>query len=266
MLLKPRSLTKLLIISLSINLVGLLFGGFCIYKARNYLLSWFNRVTSRTIYKVTPLGFYGLKVNEFETLSHQTRHRKVIIFAGDSLVDGLEWHEHFPISNSGIILKRSISGETLDRFIDRFEVTFLPEYDILKVFIMIGINDIRDSTFRIETFTQKYHALLEKFLAFLPADRICLHSLFPTRLENISNLQIKQVNSYLTAYAIGKRLCYIDLYDQLTDSTGHLNVNYTYDGIHLSFEGYKIWLRALTPYVLNVMRGDGPDSLASQHP
>jgi lysophospholipase L1-like esterase len=88
----------------------------------------------------------------------------------------------------------------------------------------------------------------------MPADRICIHSLFPARQEAISNLLIKQVNQYLKLYAIEKGLCYIDLYDKLTDLTGLLDAKYTYDGIHLSLEGHKIWLDAIQPQIFNMMQ------------
>jgi lysophospholipase L1-like esterase len=257
MLNKPSSLTKLLFAILSINLVGLLLGGFYIYKTRFYILSWFNtatrRISDKSVSSSVPLGYYGLKVNEFKVLSEKIHSRKAIIFAGDSMMQGLEWHEHFPILNDVAILKRSIGGETLDRFIDRLELTFSPKYDIQQVFMMIGINDITRTTFQIEAFKKNYHTVIEKLLEFVPAERICLHSFFPTRRETMLNRRIKQVNEYLKAYAIEKELCYIDLYDQLADLTGLLDVKYTYDGLHLSFEGYKIWLEALTPHVLKTI-------------
>ncbi|MFX0202474.1 MAG: GDSL-type esterase/lipase family protein, partial [Candidatus Hodarchaeota archaeon] len=71
------------------------------------------------------------------------------------------------------------------------------------------------------------------------------------RRQNISNAVIRNINEHLKLYAQEKKLCYIDLYDIFTDSTGQLDVRLSLDGIHLTFEGYKVWLEAIEPYVIH---------------
>jgi lysophospholipase L1-like esterase len=258
MLKNQRFLIKILLISVTINTVGFFFADIYIYKKRLHILKWLSTLVriAPNLYTSPPmpLGKYGLKTNEFNMLRENLNGKKTIIFAGDSLMADLEWNEHFAIPDDIAILKRVIGGETIDRFIDRVEVTVPNPHNIMKIFIMIGINDIKRANFQIDAFSEKYHTLLEKLLALIPADKICIHSILPTRRETISNLLIKKVNQNLKPYADEKGVCYIDLYDKLTDLTGLLDVKYTYDGIHLSLEGYKIWLGALQPHIFSMMQ------------
>ena len=254
MLKDSRILIRLLVLAVSLNLFALFAGGLYLYKTRTYIFNWLGQIArmarQRGMSPAIPLGGYGLKVNEFYALQEDPPRKKVVIFAGDSIIEELEWQEHFDLPSDTVILKRAIAGETLDRFIKRLEITFSPQYDIQRVFIMTGINDVKRATFEMNTFTQKYQEFLEKLSTLVPADKVCLHAMFPVRHENISNATIKKANAYVKSYAIDKGLCYIDLFDVLIDRTGLLDANYTHDGIHLSFPGYQVWLEALRPYMI----------------
>ena len=253
MLKDSRTLRRLLALAISVNLFALFAGGLYLYKTRFYIFNWLGQIAGTAFQKarspVIPLGFYGLKVNEFNALQEHPLGKKAVIFAGDSIVEEFEWQEHFDLPSDTVILKRAISGETLERFIKRLEVTFSPKFDIQRAFIMIGINDIRKAKFQMDVFTQKYQELLDKLLVLVPPDRVCLHAIFPIRHAYISNATIQQANTYIKSYAMDRNLCYIDLFNKLVDRTGLLDANYTYDGIHLSFQGYQIWLEAIRPYI-----------------
>ena len=42
-------------------------------------------------------------------------------------------------------------------------------------------------------------------------------------------------------YAKSNDIIYIHQFDDLLDSEGYLNTNYTYDGIHLNPKGYEVY-------------------------
>src|SRR5688572_22976401 len=134
MLKDSRTLIRLLVLAVSLNLFAVLVGGLYLYKTRFYILNWIGQIVGMTRQRdrspAIPLGSYGLKVNEFNVLQEDPPRKKVVIFAGDSMIEELEWPEHFDLPSDTVILKRAIGGETLDRFIKRLEITFSPHFDI----------------------------------------------------------------------------------------------------------------------------------------
>ncbi|MEW6001528.1 MAG: GDSL-type esterase/lipase family protein [Nitrospirota bacterium] len=244
-----RSYKRLFIFSLVINLLGLLGGGFYVYETKSVFVYRYNKHVKGASY-VEDARYYRQRLNVFHLLQKEMEGKKAIIFAGDSLIDTFEWAEYFNDLEDTMILNRGIGGDTIERLMDRFEITFLAGPIPNKIFIMVGINDMNRQNFDMENFIGKYHSLLEKLSSRVSPDKICIHSILPVRLENISSQTIKKVNESLKIYAHEKGLCYIDLYDKLADSTGQLDARYSVDGIHLTSEGYRIWLEILKPYIL----------------
>ncbi len=249
-----KAYKRLLIVSLFINLLGFVGGGFYVYKTGYIVKGWYDKYI-----KVVPnkkedkrdMRYHRQKLHAFRLFKEDAKDKKAIIFVGDSLTDTFEWHEYFSDLEGSIVLNRGIAGDTIDDLIHRFDVTFSSEYDSQKVFIMIGINDMVEEDFRIDIFVKKYKVLLEKLLVFLPPERICIQSILPVRRENISNMTVKRVNESLRSNSDEKGLCYVDLYEKLADSKGQLDEKYSLDGIHLTSEGYRVWLETIESYLVN---------------
>jgi len=53
------------------------------------------------------------------------------------------------------------------------------------------------------------------------------------------------VNSGLKELASKYKITFVDLYPHFTDGDHRLKEEYTYDGIHLSMEGYRKWAEVL---------------------
>jgi lysophospholipase L1-like esterase len=246
-----RIYQKLLILLLAVNLLGLLGGGFYVYKTKSVPIRWYNKYIKRVSYP-RDRRYYRQRLNVFNLLKEEVTGKKAIIFVGNSLIDTFEWAEYFTDLEDTVILNRGIGGDTIDRLIERFDSTFLAGYNPQRIFIMVGINDISSNNFQVGNFIKKYRVLLEKLSVYIPPDKICVHSILPVRnREDKPITEIKKINQYLRLYAHEKDLHYIDLYDKLIDSTGQLDAKYSLDGIHLTSEGYKVWLETIKPYVLS---------------
>jgi lysophospholipase L1-like esterase len=64
-----------------------------------------------------------------------------------------------------------------------------------------------------------------------------------TNMDYVSsrtNDDIKKINKELKKQIVKEQ--YINIYDELIDKDGSLNLKYTTDGIHLNPEGYEIYL------------------------
>ena len=243
---------RLLIISITLNISFLLIcGDFLVDKFGQK----FGEMYRKYIKGVTSQEYssdYIHKLEVFTLLQKNLKDKKVIIFAGDSLVEYFQWSEYFEDSSNSIIINRGIAGDTINRLTDRFEVTFLTMDNPQKIFIMVGINDIIKADFRMAEFLRKYYLLVDKLLLYVSPDRICVQSILPLRRGIVLNTEIKTVNGHLKSYANEKHICYIDLFDKLVDATGELNDRYSsLGGLHLTAEGYKVWLNEIKPHILN---------------
>jgi lysophospholipase L1-like esterase len=124
-----------------------------------------------------------------------------------------------------------------------------PHAHIQRAFVMIGINDLLQRHFHLPTFMAQYDVLVERLLATVGPDKICLLSILPTRWQEISSDLVQTTNAQLDRLAQAKGLCYIDLYHDFVDATGQLAAPLTEDGLHLTVQGYQRWIAAITPYL-----------------
>jgi lysophospholipase L1-like esterase len=192
---------------------------------------------------------YRQQLEMFASAHAPHRHRPVVLFLGDSLTNRWNWHEFLADLTPAMVLNRGLSGDTIERLLARFEDTVPPHAHIQRTFIMIGINDIQRRHFHLPTFITHYHELVDRLLATVAVDKICLLSILPTRWAEISNEVIQTTNAELGMLAQDKGLCDIDLSRHFVDVTGQLAAPLTDDGLHLSVEGYQRWMAAITPYL-----------------
>jgi lysophospholipase L1-like esterase len=251
-----RAVWKMLfIISVAINLLGMFGLGYVVYKNKSYIKNWYSRkirgTSHESRFRQRMPESYRQKTIIFSASNNTLINKPLVVFVGDSLTNGFPWNEWLLEETRAVIVNRAINGETLDRLVDNFESVFPLNAHIQKIFIMIGINDIFTKEFQVDTFTDKYRILLEKLLSITTPDRICVISILPTGRESLLNITIQHVNYSLKALSDSQGVGYLDLYSRFTDLTGQLDQNLTYDGLHLTVKGYKIWLAAIKPHIPN---------------
>lgn len=169
------------------------------------------------------------------------------LFLGDSityLYDLDKYYENLPVINSGI------SGYTTQTILDNIN-SMAYRYNPSKVFLLIGTNDLA-----VEASNQEVIDNIEKIIDGIkesrPYAKIYLESIYPINNsddEKIAdssdegrrnNNNIREVNEGLKALAKREKVTYIDLYSELIDDNGMLDLKYTTDGLHISNEGYKV--------------------------
>jgi lysophospholipase L1-like esterase len=252
---------KLLFVSLLLHLIVLGIGAGYLYKTRYILQRWYVRhvlgVTANEPGRKDRQPFYKMRLAAFQLLREQASLKKAILFVGDSLTNAFEWSEYFQNDGRTAVLNRGASGAGVEFLTEQFELVFSPGYEVQSVFIMIGINDIRKKAFNIEEFTRNYKYLIDKLLKYFDSEKIYIQSILPTRSsdsndEVINNEVIEAVNEQIQMMAHSKDICYIDLFDKLADEHGYLSEKYALGGVHLSAQGYRVWMEHLRPYIANV--------------
>lgn len=190
--------------------------------------------------------YYQTKKSIYESYTHE---KSETIFLGDSLTDYYEWGEAL---SDHQVLNRGIAGDTTTGVLNRIEeiIDANPE----RVYLMIGINDMiaGQSINKIET---NYKYILDLLKNQSPNTTVYVQSVLPinkalTR-HNVSNKNIMNLNERINNLALLYDYKYLDLYPAFLEF-GQLNKDYTFDGLHLNGEGYKVWTREiLTTYNTN---------------
>lgn len=174
-----------------------------------------------------------------------------IIFLGNSITEGTNWKALFPEVNA---VNRGISGDVTDGILNRLaEVT---SSQPKKIFLLIGTNDLaRGKT--IDEVVENTAKILEEIIKDSPDTKIYLQSILPVNPlvgEKFSGHKSKQkeiilVNKKLRKIAKKLDIKYLNLHKSFSNKQRYLKPEYTYDGLHLSKEGYNHWAKLLFNHV-----------------
>jgi len=163
-----------------------------------------------------------------------------IVFIGDSLTESFDLKKHFGKNN---LRNRGMSGNMTEHVLYRLEE--ITNAKPAKVFLMIGINDIyqgQASDDVISNITKILNEILEKS----PQTTLYCQSILPVNedqllsFENI-NAKVYQVNNRLREFCKNSNITFIDIHPDFLNHKGQMDEKYTYDGVHLTQDGYIFW-------------------------
>lgn len=163
-----------------------------------------------------------------------------IVMLGDSITAGADWSRLIPARS---LVNEGHPGFTTEQLIAVAER--VAESDPAAVVVLTGTNDIRDGM--PSDWTRRH---LEQLIELIENDSgatIVLQTVLP-RAD--ASAEVQQVNVEIRDLAARRGLVLLDLYKAFDDGTGALRSRESYDGIHLSAEGYERWVNELEP-VLN---------------
>ncbi|MCW3092940.1 MAG: family lipase [Ferruginibacter sp.] len=187
---------------------------------------------------------YDSRTNYFNQLPPQ---KKSVIFFGDSITQWGDWSELFGFRK---ILNRGIAGDNTYGLLARIDEII--RHDPKKIFILVGTNDLNKKS-TIASIVRTYGSIIDALKKQLPATKIYVQSVLPINEQLINrqyysgtNEQITDLNTALKGMAASMQVTYVDLYNSLLDDRRQLKAGYTYDGLHLSGNGYLAWVKLLT--------------------
>lgn len=174
-----------------------------------------------------------------------------IIFLGNSITNGCEWHELLDNPN---VKNRGISSDVAMGVYDRLEP--IVQGKPAKIFLMIGINDVSHDL-STDSIVGNIARIVRKIRHDSPATQLYIQSMLPTndsfgQYRKIVGKapQIIEINQRLKQLAPAEQCTYIDLYSHLTaPGSTDLNPTYTNDGLHLLGDAYLVWKEVLQPYL-----------------
>lgn len=194
-------------------------------------------------------GFLGVKADEPFRLHRYDSFRATpvtensIVFFGNSITNMNEWRECFG-DNPNIINRGNsggLSGELLNN------VESLIAGHPAKVFIGIGTNDIGTAGLdKPELIAGKIRAIVERFAAESPATKVYVQSILPSTNGSRTVAKIQAVNTVIKREIEAAGATYVDLFnDMMAITTGEIS----YDRLHITAKGYKIWCDKIAPLV-----------------
>jgi len=171
---------------------------------------------------------------------------KNIYFIGNSILKPAKLDELLDNRN---IANQSISGMTSTDAV-MMSNELIPTKP-KKVFIMLGINDIK-SKMPLNITVRNIGHFIYTLKRYSPQTEIHLLSVLPVNetIKNydIKNADIKELNKLIKEFCNRFNFNYIDLYDVLLDKESNLNKEFTTDGLHINNAAYLKLAKPLKVY------------------
>ena len=173
-----------------------------------------------------------------------------IVFAGNSITDGAEWHEIF---RNPDVKNRGISGDTTWGLYDR--LSSITSGHPQKFFLLIGTNNIPRGE-SPEEIAFGIRRIVRQVKKDSPTTQIYVQSILPVTPHygmftgHTSRWQmIPQINALIEKLAREEGVTYIDLFSRFADRQGQMKREYTNDGLHLLGKGYMLWKEIVESYL-----------------
>lgn len=115
---------------------------------------------------------------------------------------------------------------------------------------MIGTNDLARKR-SVDQILTDYEKLITLIIQKTPKTQLYLQSVLPTKNQaNRNNNDIIEINKGIVAVAKKYSLTYINLFELFKTQENELNMDYSFDELHLNGQGYLLWKDAVIEYVV----------------
>ena len=168
---------------------------------------------------------------------------------GDSITQKFEWQGAL---SGWTVANRGIGSDTTEGMLARLDSVIMLEPRAIS--LMAGVNDL--SLGRTpEEIIETYRALLDEILLYLPDVEIIVNSVLPVTVYNgVNSEDIQALNLLLKDLCKEREIPYLDMFWSFADESGNLLPGYAIDSVHLSPDGFALWLSYLEPAVSAALR------------
>jgi len=181
--------------------------------------------------------------------SLQMPPKEAVLFTGSSSIrmwDSLQ--QAFP---KYIVINRGFGGSTLPD-LKRYLSDIVFPYQPRQIIIYSGENDIAMDTVKapevLKRFKEVYQAIREK----LPQVPLVYISIKPSPSRKQYDAIVKEANNLIRAYIQQQQnIKFADVYPLMLDSKNKPKPEiFLQDSLHMNNNGYRIWKKAVTPYLI----------------
>tara|TARA_B100001996_G_scaffold42221_1_gene30607 strand:- start:4978 stop:6390 length:1413 start_codon:yes stop_codon:yes gene_type:complete len=182
--------------------------------------------------------------NDNATVKKFKKNSPRVVFIGNSITEGWDWHYPQFFKNNKNYINRGISGQTTPQMLVRFRQDVV-DLDPDIVVILAGINDVAENTgpSTIKSITDNIISMSE--IAVANDIKVILSSIlpasdFPWRPEISPQYKILKINSILQTYALKNNMVYLDYFSDMFDGNDGLIKQYGADSVHPNKAGYLV--------------------------
>ena len=137
--------------------------------------------------------------------------------------------------------------------------TNIYQYNPTDVFILIGINDLDQGVLASEV-NDNIKSIIKGIKENREGANIYVLSLLPINnsdneiikknyISNLSNNEIMETNTLIEKTCENEKVKYVNIYKELVDENGLLNIKYTTNGLYLNDVGYQVITNVLNEYI-----------------
>lgn len=171
-----------------------------------------------------------------------------VLFVGDSITQSADFRTLFPgvaTSNHGIAADRT------EGVLKRMELVTrgTPE----KIFLMIGTNDLHQEGADPEAVGARVGDILDALAEREPQANLHVVGITPRQADMAE--AVARANHTIAREAERRGVVYLDLTALMSDETGKIRDDLTYDDLHFNAEGYAVFADALRPCVMEDCEG-----------
>ena len=199
---------------------------------------------------------YNKRVAEFAPL-HDIDSATVVML-GNSLTENAgDWQQR--IGTSLKVVNRGIIGDNTTGMAQR--LCQITPHRPLAIFLMAGINDMSHDL-PAQQVAARVIALIDSVRSQAPATRLFVQSILPINestgrwrsLEGRTD-DIPWANMLIQAYCESNGITFVDVFHRMTRGrSNQLRSELTSDGLHLSADGYKVWIFELKKHFKELER------------
>ena len=174
------------------------------------------------------------------------------LFIGDSRTVGLAEYSGMEqatfYASTGLMVHKVFDSEIVSVSGSKKKITIeeaLTQRQFGKIYFMIGINEMGRGT--VDTFMAEYEGVIARLQELQPNAIIYVQAIMRVSTERsekgdyIHNQGIDERNERIAQLADNQRIFYLDVNPLISDETGGLNKNFSFDGVHLKAEYIPIW-------------------------
>ena len=247
-----KRVQTLIIASLAMNIMFLTLAGIFVQRrgGLSYLVNTFSRIVNNQAEKQSYYSpIQSMRYLERTSMFKLSTIKPEMVFLGDSLIERLEWMELFPCQK---VINRGIGGDTTAGILNRLDNLRQVTSSSCEIFLYVGINDLMVEIPE-KTIIRNYKEII-KIIKKMPHQKIYVQGLLPLNSvlfqryhsSQISNVTIKKFNNKLEDLALEMQVDFIDLYPYFVNiSADELPEDFTFDGLHLSGNGYERWIKII---------------------
>ncbi len=182
--------------------------------------------------------------------SLQPPPKNAILFVGSSsFTNWKDVKDYFPKYK---IINRGFGGSTLPDVI-RYANDIIIPYKAKQIVIYCGENDLASSdTVTAQMVLQRFKQLFSSIRKNNPAQLVAFVSLKPSPSRKQLWQKMVQANQLIKNYLSTKtKTAFIDVYHKMFNKDGTVMKDiFIEDNLHMNAAGYKIWQKAMEPYLV----------------